>query len=28
MGRWNCVQCHSPQAKVNVLVKSNFKKSK
>lgn len=28
MGRWNCVQCHAPQAKVNVLVKSTFKKSK
>ncbi len=28
MGRWNCVQCHRPQAKVNVLVQSTFKKSK
>lgn len=26
MGRWNCTQCHAPQAKVNVLVKSTFKK--
>lgn len=26
MGRWNCTQCHRPQAKVNVLVKSTFKK--
>jgi len=26
MGRWNCVQCHAPQAKVDVLVKSTFKK--
>ena len=28
MGRWNCTQCHRPQAKVNVLVKSTFKKAK
>jgi cytochrome c-type protein NapB len=28
MGRWNCTQCHREQAKVNVLVKSTFKKSK
>ncbi|MBU1664855.1 MAG: nitrate reductase cytochrome c-type subunit [Gammaproteobacteria bacterium] len=28
MGRWNCTQCHRPQAKVDVLVKSTFKKSK
>lgn len=28
MGRWNCVQCHAPQAKVNVLVKSTFRKAK
>lgn len=26
MGRWNCTQCHREQAKVNVLVKSTFKK--
>jgi cytochrome c-type protein NapB len=25
MGRWNCIQCHAPQAKVDVLVKSTFK---
>jgi cytochrome c-type protein NapB len=25
MGRWNCVQCHRPQAKVDVLVKSTFR---
>ncbi len=25
MGRYNCVQCHAPQAKVDVLVKSTFK---
>lgn len=28
MGRWNCVSCHRPQAKVDVLVQSTFKKSK
>lgn len=28
MGRWNCMQCHAPQAKVDVLVKSTFKKPK
>jgi cytochrome c-type protein NapB len=28
MGRWNCVQCHRPQAKVDVLVKSTFRKAK
>lgn len=28
MGRWNCVQCHRPQAKVDLLVKSTFRKSK
>jgi len=28
MGRWNCVQCHRPQANVNVLVQSTFKKVK
>jgi nitrate reductase (cytochrome), electron transfer subunit len=28
MGRWNCVQCHRPQAKVDVLVTSTFKKAK
>jgi cytochrome c-type protein NapB len=28
MGRWNCTQCHRPQAKVNVLVKSTFRKAK
>lgn len=28
MGRWNCIQCHAPQAKVNVLVKSTFQKAK
>ncbi len=27
MGRWNCTQCHREQAKVNVLVKSTFKKA-
>ncbi len=25
MGRYNCIQCHAPQAKVDVLVKSTFK---
>lgn len=25
MGRYNCVQCHAPQATVDVLVKSTFK---
>ncbi|MDP2432140.1 MAG: nitrate reductase cytochrome c-type subunit [Pseudomonadota bacterium] len=28
MGRWNCMQCHAPQAKVDVLVKSTFQKAK
>jgi cytochrome c-type protein NapB len=28
MGRYNCIQCHREQAKVNVLVKSTFKKAK
>ena len=28
MGRWNCIQCHRPQANVNVLVQSTFKKVK
>jgi cytochrome c-type protein NapB len=28
MGRWNCTQCHSKQAKVGVLVQSTFKKTK
>ena len=28
MGRWNCVACHRPQAKVDVLVQSTFKKVK
>jgi nitrate reductase (cytochrome), electron transfer subunit len=28
MGRWNCIQCHRPQAKVDVLVQSTFKKAK
>lgn len=28
MGRWNCTQCHRPQAKVDVLVQSTFKKAK
>ncbi len=28
MGRWNCTQCHRPQAKVDVLVTSTFKKAK
>ncbi|MDO9225021.1 MAG: nitrate reductase cytochrome c-type subunit [Pseudomonadota bacterium] len=28
MGRWNCMQCHTPQAKVDVLVQSTFKKPK
>lgn len=28
MGRWNCTQCHRPQAKVDVLVQSTFKKVK
>ncbi len=27
MGRWNCTQCHREQAKVDVLVKSTFKKA-
>lgn len=26
MGRWNCTQCHAPQAKVEVLVQNTFKK--
>ncbi|MBM4181386.1 MAG: nitrate reductase cytochrome c-type subunit [Betaproteobacteria bacterium] len=28
MGRWNCTQCHAPQAKVKNLVNNNFKKSR
>ncbi len=28
MARWNCVQCHAPQAKVDILVKSTFQKAK
>ena len=28
MGRWNCIQCHRPQAKVDLLVKSTFRKAK
>ncbi len=28
MGRWNCIQCHRPQAKVDVLVKSTFRKAR
>lgn len=28
MGRWNCIQCHREQAKVDVLVQSTFKKAK
>jgi cytochrome c-type protein NapB len=28
MGRWNCIQCHRPQAKVDVLVQSTFKKDR
>lgn len=28
MGRWVCTQCHAPQAKVDVLVKSTFKKAR
>jgi len=26
MGRWNCTQCHRPQAEVDVLVESTFGK--
>lgn len=26
MGRWNCTQCHAPQAKVKPLVANTFKK--
>lgn len=26
MGRWNCTQCHRPQAKVDVLVQNVFQK--
>jgi nitrate reductase (cytochrome), electron transfer subunit len=26
MGRWNCTQCHRPQAQVDVLVQNTFKK--
>jgi len=26
MGRWNCIQCHRPQANVKLLVQSTFKK--
>ncbi len=28
MGRWNCTQCHRPQADVNLLVQSTFKKAR
>ena len=28
MGRWNCMACHRPQAKVDVLVQSTFKKAR
>ncbi|MEW6677841.1 MAG: nitrate reductase cytochrome c-type subunit [Pseudomonadota bacterium] len=28
MGRWNCVQCHAPQADVKTLVSNTFKKTK
>jgi nitrate reductase (cytochrome), electron transfer subunit len=28
MGRWNCISCHRPQANVDLLVKSTFKKAK
>ena len=28
MGRWNCIACHRPQAEVDVLVKSTFRKAK
>ncbi len=28
MGRWNCTQCHRPQANVSPLVESTFVKSK
>lgn len=28
MGRWNCIQCHRPQADVAPLVASTFKKDK
>lgn len=28
MSRWVCTQCHAPQANVDVLVQSTFKKSK
>jgi cytochrome c-type protein NapB len=27
MGRWNCIQCHAPQAKVKPLVNNVFKKA-
>lgn len=27
MGRWNCTQCHAPQANVKLLVESNFVKA-
>ena len=27
MGRWNCIQCHAPQAKVKPLVNNTFKKA-
>ncbi len=26
MGRWNCIQCHAPQANVKLLVESTFVK--
>lgn len=28
MGRWNCTQCHRPQANVKLLVESTFEKAK
>jgi len=28
MGRWNCTQCHAPQANVKLLVETNFIKAK
>ena len=28
MGRWNCTQCHRPQANAKLLVQSTFKKAK
>ena len=28
MGRWNCTQCHAPQANVKTLVNNTFKKAR